>query len=87
MAEEMIYVQIRTSKHTFRAPLEDKDSASPTCTVNCAKPLDFQLFSPVPFLFLPLMNSSSVRANNRDSSTERADNRAAILTGIKRSEG
>lgn len=45
----------------------------------------------LPFLFLsfffPLMNSSSVRANNRDSSNERAHNSAAILTGIKRSGG
>lgn len=46
----------------------------------------FSYFLPFPFFFL-LMNSSSVRANNRDSSYERADNRAAILTGIKRSGG
>lgn len=25
MAEQVIYVQNRMSKHTFRAPLEDKD--------------------------------------------------------------
>lgn len=86
MAEEMIYVQNYTSKHAFRAPLEDKDSPSQTYTVNCAKPHDLQLFSLIPFLF-PLMNLSSVRANNRDSSNERADNSAAILTGFSRSGG
>lgn len=43
-------------------------------------------FLPFLFFFL-LMNSSSVRANNRDSSNERADNSAAILTGINRSGG
>lgn len=86
MAEQMIYVQNYTSKHTFRAPFEDKDSLRQTYTVNCAKPRDLQLFSSVSFLF-PLMNSSSVRANNRDSSNEREDNSAAILTGIKWSGG
>lgn len=43
-------------------------------------------FLPFLFFFL-LMNSSSVRANNGDSSNERADNSAAILTGINRSGG
>lgn len=84
MAEQTM--QNYTSKHTFRATLEDKDSPSQTYTVNCAKPHDLQLFSPIPFLF-PLMNSSSVKANNRDSSNERTDNSAAILTGINRSGG
>lgn len=48
----------------------------------------FSYFLPFPFVFFPpLMNLSSVRANNSDSSYERADNRAAILTGIKWSGG
>lgn len=86
MAEQMIYVQNCTSKQIFRASFEDKDSPRQTYTVDCAKPHDLQLFSPIAFLF-PLMNLSRVRANNRDSSDERADNSAAILTGIKQSGG
>lgn len=41
----------------------------------------------LPFLFLsPLMNSSSVSANNRDRRKERAHNSAAILTSFNREE-
>lgn len=36
-------------------------------------------------LFFPLMNSSSVRANNRDGSNKWADNGVAILTRVRQS--